>query len=131
VEGGMAKAKLNGRKQRLYWGRTLTTLGLAAGLTDLWLLAKPLFDLAARIHQGFLGLLPSLGMCVLNATNAIVLHQIDYIWFISHILVLCCAMTALLLGTTLLRRRAPRPVIIELTLSSEWEGRETINNGSR
>lgn len=127
----MAKANLTRRKQRVYLGRMLMTLGFAMALTDLWLLAKPLFDLASSIHQGFLGLLPSLGMCLLNATNAIAFHQIGYGWLISHMLVLCCAMTALLMGTALLRRRTAPPLIFELALSPEFEGRETINNGSR
>jgi hypothetical protein len=107
------------------------TLGLVVALADLWLLVKPLFDLASTIHQGVLGVLPSLGMCLLNATNAVAFHQIDYVWLISHILVLCCAMTALLVGTGLLRRMAARPLIFDLALSPEFEGRETINNGSR
>jgi hypothetical protein len=107
------------------------TLGLAMALTDLWLLVRPLVELAGRIHQGFLGVLPSLGMCLLNATNAIAFHQIGYVWLISHMLVLCSAMAALLMGTRLLRRKTARPLIIELALSPEFEGRETINNGSR
>jgi hypothetical protein len=106
-------------------------LGVAMAVVDVWLLVKPLLDLASRIHQGFLGLLPSLGMCLLNATNAIAFHQIGYVWFIPHILVLCSAMAALLIGTALLRRKAARPLIFELALSPECEGRETINNGSR
>jgi hypothetical protein len=127
----MARAKLTKRGQRVYLGKILMILGLAAAFTDLWLLLKPLFDLASSIHQGVLGLLPSLGMCLLNATNAIVFHQIGYGWLISHMLVLCSAMAALVMGTGLLRRTAARPLIFELALSPEFEGRETINNGSR
>jgi hypothetical protein len=107
------------------------TLGLAVTLTDLWLLVKPILELASHIHQGFLGVLPSLGMCLLNAANAIAFRQVDYAWLISHILVLFSAMTALLIGTTLLQRKPTRSLIIELALSPDFEGRETINNGSR
>jgi hypothetical protein len=127
----MARAKLNGRKQRVYLGRMLAIVGFAMAFTDLWLLVKPLLELASSIHQGAWGLLPSLGMCLLNATNAIAFHQIGYGWLISHMLVLCCAMVAVVMGTRLLRRKTARPLIFELALSPEFEGRETINNGSR
>ena len=118
-------------KQRGYWGKVLVVLGLVALGTDLSFLLQPLGMVAERSREGLLGLVPTLGMCILNATHAIAFHQIDFISLISRILVLFSAMVAVIAGTALLRPKSKRVQIIELMLSPEREGREITTGSSR
>lgn len=116
---------------RTYWGQGLAAIGLAVLLMDVFALAHPLWDLAAQLRQGLLGVIPAVGMCILNATNALAFHRVDYFWFAGHLLVLSCAMAGLIAGIALLRPRAKRTFVFELALAPEFHDRETINNGSR
>jgi hypothetical protein len=131
-EVGMASRKTNANKQRGYLGKSLLTLGVVALIADLWFLLGPLESLLGRSKEGPLGVLPELGMCLLNATHAIAFHQVSYAALISRILVLFCAMVVLIVGVAFLRPKSVRPRIqtIELVLSNEAERRE-MSNGSR
>jgi hypothetical protein len=127
----MAKWQPSAGIQRDYTGKALIALGLVGVVADLWFLAKPFAILAARLQEGFLGLVPAMGMYILNAAHAVAFHQVDPLWLASRILVLSCAVASLILGAFLLRRKPKQLLIIDLALTPEFEGRETINNGSR
>lgn len=127
----MAKKRANARNQRTRWGKTLLVVSMAALLTEFLLLFRPLWDMAERLKEGLVGVVPAAGMCLLNATHALAFHQVDNLWLVSHILVSSCAMTGLIAGVTLLRTKSPRKLFFELALAPESQGRETINNGSR
>jgi len=128
----MAHQKPSTNKHKGYLSKLLLTAGLATLVADLSFVTQPLAALLDRSKQGTLGILPELGVCLLNATHAIAFHQIAYIPLISRILVLFCAMVALIAGVALLRSKSARPRIqtIELLLSNEAERRE-ISSGSR
>jgi len=128
----MANRKPNTNKQRGHVSTLLLTAGSIALVADLSFIAQPLTALLGRSKEGLLGVLPQLGMCLLNATHAIAFHQIAYIPLISRILVLFCAMVGLIAGVALRRPKSARPRIqtIELALSNEAERRE-MRNGSR
>jgi len=117
--------------QSTYWGKGLAGAGLMMLLGDIFALARPLWDMVTQLHQGFVGVIPAAGMCLLNATNALAFHRVDYLWLSGHLLVLSCAMTGLIAGIALLRPKARRTLVFELALAPEWQDRETINNGSR
>jgi len=117
--------------QKAYWGKGLIGAGLLALAAEVSIISRPLWDLIQRTHDGLLGVLPALGIYVLNATNAFAFHQLDYLWLASHILVLSCAMAAVIAGAALLRQKAKRTLVFELALAPEWEDQEIINNGSR
>jgi hypothetical protein len=123
--------RTKGSKQRGYLGNALIAAGVFALALDLSFLVQPIEAIAARLREGLMGVLPTLGMCLLNATHAIAFHQVDYVSLISRILVLFCAMTSVIAGLSLLRPRARRLHIIELALSPELEGREMMNGSSR
>jgi len=127
----MARKMANNSKPRAYWGKGLAAASLAVLLADFFALAHPLWNMAAQLQQGLLGMIPAAGMCLLNATNALAFHRVDYFWFASHLLVLSSAMTGLIAAIALLRPRAKRTFIFELALTPEFQDRETINNGSR
>ena len=82
-------------------GRILVSLGFAGLIADLAFLAQPLERLAQKLSEGLFGLVPSLGLSVLNAARAIALDQIDYFSLISRILVLFLALLAMVTGTVL------------------------------
>ncbi len=69
----MAPQQHAGYKKRGLMGRILVTLGSAALLADLSFLVQPLERLAARLSEGFFGLVPALGLSFLNAARAIAL----------------------------------------------------------
>jgi len=125
-------ARRSAKKQAGYLAKGLVAAGLLVLLADLSLFARPLAALAASLKESTLGVLPTLGMCLLNATQAIAFHQVDYFSLISRILVLFTAMVALIAGLALLRPSASRARIqtFELLLSNEVEKRE-MSNGSR
>jgi len=124
-------ARQGANRQKAYLAKGLLAAGLATLLSDLFLIGQPLVTLVATLKHG-LGVLPALGMCVLNATQAIAFHQVGYFSLISQILVLFTAMVTLIAGLALLRPNSARPRIqtFELLLSNEVEKRE-ISNGSR
>jgi len=125
----MARQSTN--KQKGYLATGLVAAGFIALLAQVFLLARPALALVTTLKSG-LGVLPALGMCLLNATQAIAFHQVDYSALISQILVLCTAMVTIIVGLAQLRPNAARPRIqtFELLLSSELEKRE-MSNGSR
>jgi uncharacterized iron-regulated membrane protein len=86
-------------------GRILVSFGFAGLIADLAFLAQPLQRLAQRLGEGLFGLVPALGLSVLNAARAIALHQIDYFSLISRILVLFLALAAMVTGTVLWNSR--------------------------
>jgi uncharacterized iron-regulated membrane protein len=86
-------------------GRILVSFGFAGLIADLAFLAQPLQRLAQRLGEGLFGLVPALGLSVLNAARAIALHQIDYFSLISRILVLFLALLAMVTGTVLWNSR--------------------------
>jgi len=127
----MARQMANSSKPRAYWGKGLAAVGLVVLAADVFALVRPLWDMAAQLQQGLLGVIPAAGMCLLNATNALAFHRVDYFWLAGHLLVLSCAMTGLIAGIMLLRPKAKRTFVFELALTPEFQDRETINNGSR
>jgi len=127
----MARQMASNGKQQAYWAKGLAAVSVAALLADFFTLAHPLWNMAAELQQGLLGMIPAAGMCLLNATNALAFHRVDYFWLGSHLLVLSCAMTGLIAGIMLLRPKGKRTFVFELALTPEFQDRETINNGSR
>lgn len=128
----MARQAANSSKQKAYWGQGLAAAGVMVLLVDVFTLARPLWEMAEQLRQGRLdGVILAAGMSLLNATNALAFHRVDYFWLASHLLVLSCAVTALLTGIVLLRPRAKRTFVFEMALAPKFEDRETINNGSR
>lgn len=127
----MARQASNNGKQRVYWGKALAAASLLLLLADLFAAARPLWAMMDQLQQGLLGLIPAAGMCLLNATNALAFHRLDYFWLSSHLLLLSCAMTGLIAGIALLRPPTKRLLVFELALAPEFQDRETINNGSR
>jgi len=102
----MARKQAHGNNPNSYFGRVLVMLGLAALGADLAFLAHPLLHLLESARVGLLGLVPALGMSLLNATRAIAFHQVDYFSLVSRILVLFSAFVAVVVGAVL--RNAPR-----------------------
>jgi len=123
----MAPQQHAGYKKRGYMGRILLTLGSVAMLADLSFLAQPLERLAARLGEGFFGLVPTVGMSFLNVARAIALHQIDYFSLISRILVLFSAMVAVIVGIALQRSRSERAAGTNLSHTSAFHEGETDN----
>jgi hypothetical protein len=101
----MAGRQLASHEKRRYMGRILVSLGFAGLVADLAFLAPPLERLAQKLSEGFFGIVPALGLSVLNAARAIALHQIDYFSLISRILVLFLALVAVVTGTLLWNSR--------------------------
>lgn len=127
----MANRRTTESKQKGYLGKFLVAAGLLALAADLSFLLPPFDLVAARFKDGLLGILPTLGVCILNATQAIAFHQVNYVSLASHILILFSAMVSLVAGIGLLRPKSARVQIIELVLSPEFEGREITNGSSR
>ncbi|HKN77189.1 MAG TPA: hypothetical protein VJW94_18580 [Candidatus Acidoferrum sp.] len=101
----MAWQQLATLEKRHYMGRILVSLGLVGLIADLAFLAQPLERLVQRLGEGLSGIVPALGLSVLNAARAIALHQIDYFSLISRILVLFLALAAVVTGTVLWNSR--------------------------
>ncbi|MGB8474428.1 MAG: hypothetical protein WCE61_10120 [Candidatus Acidiferrum sp.] len=97
----MARGLAAGYGQKGYLGRILVALGLAALAADLAFLAAPLQHLVGRMTDGLLGVLPALGLSILNTVRAAALHQIDYFSIISRILILFLALAAIVVGAVL------------------------------
>jgi hypothetical protein len=127
----MGRQMVAGGTKKALWGRGLAAVALMVLLVEIFTLARPLWGLAKQLHQGLLGVIPAVGMCLLNATNALAFHRVDNFWLAAHLLVLSCAMTGLIAGIGLLRPKAKRTLLFELALAPEFHDRETINNGSR
>lgn len=127
----MATRRANRDEHRGHLGKFLVSVALIALAASLSTLAGPFAFVATRFREGLLGLLPTVGVYVLNATHAIAFHQVNYASLISHILLLFSAMVSLIAGIALLLPRSKRFQIIELVLSPELEGREIANGSSR
>lgn len=127
----MGRQMVAGGTKKAVTGQGLAAVGLMVLLGDIFTLARPLWDMAEQLQQGLLGVIPAVGMCLVNATNALAFHRVDYFWLGAHLLVLSCAMTGLIAGIALLRPKAKHTFVFELALAPEFHDRETINNGSR
>lgn len=127
----MAIRRASDYKQKGYVGRFLVALGLVALSADLSFLLQPLGILVSRLNEGLLGVIPTLGMCLLNATHALAFDQVNYISLAAWVLVSCCAMASIIAGFALLWPKSQRVQIIELMLSPEFEEREITNGSSR
>jgi hypothetical protein len=123
----MAPQQHAGYKKRGYMGRILITLGSVALFADLSFLAQPLERLVAHFSEGFVGLVPTLGMSFLNAARAIAFHQIDYFPLVSRILILFSAMVAVIVGIALQRSRSERATGINPSHTSAFRKGETDN----
>lgn len=115
-------------EKRTYLGKSLLILGFLALAADLAVLAQPLDHLAARLSDGLLPLVPTIGLSFADALRAIAFHQVDYFSLVSRILVLFTATLAVVVGTALLRSPSARPSHSDLFQASSFRERET-NNG--
>jgi hypothetical protein len=77
-------------------------------LADLAFLAQPLERVIQRVREGVLGILPAIGVSLLDAARAVAFHEIDYFSLLSRILVLFTAMVAVIVGIALLGSRSAR-----------------------
>lgn len=124
----MAKRQAAEIGKRSHLGKGLVMLGLAALFADLAFLAQPIEGLVARLRDGVFGLLPTIGLSLVNAARAIALHQLDYFSLISRILVLFTAMLSIIIGFALLRPQtaaSSRPDAPDDLEASYFRGRET------
>lgn len=96
-------------KARCYMGRALLAVGLVALAADLAFLTPSFEHLIESWRQGLLGLVPMLGLSLLNAARAIALQQIDYFSLVSHILVLCSAFVLMVIGVVILSAQPTPP----------------------
>lgn len=110
-----------------YLGRIFLTLGLVALMADLAVMAQPLVPLVEKVSEGLFGLVPAIGLSVLNAARVIALHELDYFSIISRILVLFISMVAVIVGFALLRPAAARPTQVDSLHAAKFRGRETDN----
>ncbi|HKV25607.1 MAG TPA: hypothetical protein VJN93_13520 [Candidatus Acidoferrum sp.] len=78
------------------FSKILMTAGLLALMLDLSFLLSPLSQLFASAHSSLIGFVPALGMSFLSAARSIFFHQLDYFSLVSRILVLFCAMVAII-----------------------------------
>lgn len=86
-------------------GKALVVLGLVTLSADLTFLVQPVVSLIGKLQDGVLGVLPTLGGAILNATQAIAFHEINYISLISRILILFTGLTAFVVGAARLHAR--------------------------
>lgn len=104
----MTKQQTTGTKQRIYRGRVLVMLGIAALLADLAALLEPLGQLLLAAKGGLYSFVPAAGLSFLNVVRAVAFHQVDYFSLVCRILVLSSALVAVVVGTALWsQRRAP------------------------
>ncbi|MGH9741821.1 MAG: hypothetical protein ACRD51_05650 [Candidatus Acidiferrum sp.] len=119
----MATSKAAGHTQKGLWGGILVALGLAGLLADFAFLAQPAERLIEKLRDGLFGIVPTLGLTVLNTARAILLHQVDYFSLVSRILVLCSAIAAIVVGATLWNARpAPMAASARQNLHGSIEG---------
>ena len=89
-------------------GKALVILGLVTLSADLTFLVQPVVSLIGRLQNGVLGVLPTLGAAILNVTQAIAFHEINYISLVSRILILFIALSAVVVGAARLHARRSR-----------------------
>ena len=86
-------------KSKTYWGRGLVILGVCVVLTDLAFLAHPCMHLLAATREGLYGIVPTIGLSLLQTARAIAFHQVDYFSLIGRILLLFSAAVAVVSGS--------------------------------
>jgi len=95
-----------GYERRGYLGISLVALGFVALFADLSVLVQPIEQLARRLQDGLVSLVPALGLSFLNAAREIAFHQLDYFSLVWRILVLFTAVVAIVIGTVVLSARS-------------------------
>ena len=95
----MAKKMAADSKSKAFWGRGLVILGGCVILTDLAFLAQPCMRLIATTREGLYGIVPTIGLSLLQTARAIAFHQVDYFSLIGRILLLFSAAVAVVLGS--------------------------------
>jgi hypothetical protein len=86
-------------KSQVYWGRGLVILGVCAILTDLTFLAHPFLRLLSATKEGLYGIVPTIGLSLLQTARAIAFHQVDYFSLVCRILLLFSAAVAVVSGS--------------------------------
>jgi hypothetical protein len=119
----MGTRHTNNSKHRGYWGALLVVLGLVALLLDLAFLAAPLIHVVSSSSHGLLGIVPSMGLSLLQAGQSVALHRVDYFSLFARILVLFLALVALVTGFVLwsARRSAGSPKRLNATAALKGE----------
>lgn len=101
----MAKERTAKYQHEGFIGKALVVLGLVTLSADLTFLAQPVVSLIGRMQDGVLGVLPTLGGAILNATQAIAFHEVNYMPLVSRILILFIALMAVVVGVARLHAR--------------------------
>jgi|SRR5579859_2973774 len=104
----MAKQRTAEQGQMDYIGQGLVALGLTALLADVSFLVQPLASLIGRLKDGIFEALPTLGGAILNVTQAIAFHEVNYVTVVWRILVLFVALVAVIVGVARLHARRSR-----------------------
>ena len=86
-------------KSKANWGRGLMILGVCVILTDLAFLAHPFMHLLAAAKAGLYGIVPAIGLSILQTARAIAFHHVDYFSLVGRILLLFSAAVAVVLGS--------------------------------
>ena len=86
-------------KSKAYWGRGLVILGVCVVLADLAFLAQPCMRLIAATREGLYGIVPTIGLSLLQTARAIAFHQVDYFSLVGRILLLFSAAVAVVSGS--------------------------------
>lgn len=98
----MTAGPLTSEKHKTYLGGGLVLAGLLALQANLAFWGAPLANLIESSKLGLAGLLSLSGFYVLHAAGNIVFGQVDYFSLASRILLLFCAMVALIAGLVLM-----------------------------
>lgn len=101
----MAKERTADYKQDEFIGKALVILGMVTLSADLTFLVRPVLSLIGRLQDGVLGVLPTLGGAILNVTQAIAFHEVNYVSVVWRILVLFVALVAVVVGAARLHAR--------------------------
>lgn len=101
----MAKERTAKYQHDEFIGKALVVLGLVTLSANLTFLVQPVVSLIGKLQDGAMGVLPTLGGAILNATQAIAFHEINYISLISRILILFIALAAVVVGAARLHAR--------------------------
>lgn len=101
----MAKVRNSRFQPDEFLGKALVILGMVTLSADLTFLVQPLASLIGRLQDGVLGVLPTLGGAILNVTQAIAFHEINYLSLVSRTLILFIALAAVVIGVARLHAR--------------------------
>lgn len=102
----MTRTPLTANKQKAYWGLGLILLGLATLAPNLALVAAPIEHVLQTSAHGVAGLVSFAGLSVIRAAGSFALGQVDYFSLASRILLLFCAMVAVIVGMVLICSRS-------------------------